>query len=505
MLFRSAQVLLLTEVIAAADGQSAVEACASPDDLAYVIHTSGSTGTPKAVGISQRSLVDYAVTRAEVFGLDHRDRVLTAGSFSFDISVATLFTAWAVGAELHLSAAGERIGAPLLARLRDSEITMTLLLPSVVAALPGSPDDLPALRTLVLGAEPLPPALVRDWARGRRLFNAYGPTEATVCATVAELGPEDAVDIGRPLPNTRVYVLDDALRPVPIGVAGEIYLAGPGLARGYVGRSALTAERFVADPHADVPGSRMYRTGDLGRYTRSGRLEILGRTDDQVKVRGYRIEPGEIEAVLAEHPAVARAVVVARAEPGDEPRLVGYAEPRAEASVTEYELRGWLTRRLPAHLVPAVIVLLDRLPTTVSDKVDRAALPAPAHRRPEQVRAYAAPRTEVERRIAAVWQEILRIDRAGIHDGFFELGGDSVRLLRVHTRLTRPVDDGPPLDVELVDLFAHPTIGALAAHLDAGAAEPRARAADPGARGATRRDRLDASAARSRHRPAPGT
>ena len=479
------------------------------DDLAYVIYTSGSTGAPKGVGVSHRSLSDYVSSRARTLGIDEHGRVAQIASFSFDASVSDMFTALCAGAELHIAGPHQRLGAPLLELLQDAKITAALLVPSVLASLPGEPDALPHLRTVAPGAEMLPDALVRRWAPGRRLVNLYGPTEATVCATAAELGAKDSVVIGRPLPNTRVYVLDDRLEPAAIGVVGELYIAGPGLARGYVGRPGLTAQRFVPDPHGPA-GSRMYRTGDLGRYLPSGDLDIVGRADDQVKVRGYRIEPGEIENALAEHPAVAQATVLARSDEG-EARLVGYVVARDGASVLEHELRSWLARRLPAHLVPAAFVVLAAMPLTTSGKVDRGALPAPGRDRPEQAHSYRAPRTAIERRIAAAWAQVLRIDRVGTGDNFFDLGGDSVRLLAVHLRLATGSDGGQPLAVDVVQLLRYPTVGALAAHLaraEDEAANREATPPDAGTRardrGAGRRNRLDALSGRRTSRTEPG-
>jgi hypothetical protein len=327
------------------------------------------------------------------------------------------------------------------------------------------------------------------WARGRSFRNAYGPTETTVAATAAELAADDAPVIGRPLPNTRVYVLDDRLEPAPLGVVGEIYIAGPGLARGYVGRAALTAERFVPDPFGE-PGNRMYRSGDLARYLPDGALEILGRADDQVKIRGYRIEPGEVEGVLAEHPAVGRAVVIAHDDGGDDRRLVAYLVPDPAGTLpSDVELRAWTAERLPAHLVPAVFVALERVPTTASGKIDKAALPAPSNARPALARGYTAPRTDLERRIAEVWAQVLRLDRVGVHDGFFDLGGTSVRLLAVHNRLTTESGAGlEPLAVDLVAMFRHPTVAGLAEHLGAAPAPAHQAGAQ---RGADRRRRLD--------------
>ena len=468
-------------------------------DLAYVIHTSGSTGRPKGVAVEHRSLVDYAQTVAPVLGVAEGGRVLTVGAFTFDVTVSDMFLAWSVGAELHVAGADERLGARLAARLREAGITAALLLPSMIASIPDDPASLPALRTLAAGAEPLPAEVVRRWAPGRRFVNVFGPTETTIAATTADMTAGQTPVIGRPLPNTRVLVLDDRLRPAPVGVGGEIYVAGPGLARGYVGRPGLTAERFVADPFG-APGGRLYRTGDLGRYLDSGALDILGRVDDQVKVRGYRIEPGEIEAALLGHPAVRRAAVLARDDDGGaDPRLVAYFQSVSGQPVPEGTLRRWLAERLPSYLVPAAFVQLAELPATASGKVDKAALPAPTRLRPELGTAYGAPATYLEHRLAAVWAEVLDLNRAGVHDNFFDLGGNSVRLLAVQTRLAAGADGSAPLSVDLVDMFRYPTVSALAAHLEpaTGDPDPAAVRPDPVAiraadRGSGRRQRIDA-------------
>jgi len=485
-----------------ADRAAALAPRPRPEDLAYVIYTSGSTGMPKGVGVSHRSLSDLVATRSEALGVDADCRVAQTASFSFDASILDTFVALCAGAELHIAGPHQRLGGALFDLLRERRITTAFLVPAALASLAGEPDALPNLRTVAAGGEALPSALVRRWVPGRRLVNLYGPTEATVCVTSADLSALDPVVIGRPLPNTRVYVLDHRLEPAPIGVTGEIYIAGPGVARGYIGRPALTAARFVADPHGPA-GSRMYRTGDLGRYLPSGDLDILGRSDDQVKVRGYRIEPGEIEDALTAHPAIAQACVAARPDDGDT-RLVGYVVAHDGVTALEHELRAWLMTRLPAHLVPSAFVVLPELPLTASGKVDRAALPAPGHTRPEQAHTYRPPGTGVERRLAAAWSHVLRVDRVGTGDNFFDLGGDSIGLLAVHTRLSTGADGGPPLNVELVELLRHPTVGALAAHLDRNAAGPDvpAQARD---RGAGRRDRLDALAARRAPRAGRGT
>ena len=429
----------------------------SPESLAYVIYTSGSTGTPKGVGVEHRGIANLVAAQIRTFGAGPGERILQLAPLSFDASVAEIFIALCSGAALHFPAA--RIPGPELVReIRERGITCFKLPPSALAALPD--DPLPGVRTLLVGGEACPPELARRWAAGRRLFNVYGPTEAAVRVTTAEVAPDAAVPpIGRPLANTRVYALDAHGQPVPVGVPGELYAAGVQVARGYLGRPGLTAERFLPDPFGGEPGGRMYRTGDRVRWRADGELEFLGRTDEQVKVRGFRVEPGEVEAALAAHPAVREAAVVAREEGPGDVRLVAYvvaadgeaAEPRA--------LREHLRARLPEYMVPGDVVVLDALPLTAHGKLDRAALPAPQRQVGDD-----APRTPTEEAVAAIWAEVLRLPRVGIHDSFFELGGHSLLATRVAARIRQSLG----VEVSLPDLFEHPTVAALAERVDAG-------------------------------------
>jgi acyl-CoA synthetase (AMP-forming)/AMP-acid ligase II/acyl carrier protein len=322
------------------------------------------------------------------------------------------------------------------------EVTHALVPPVAMATVPDVP--LPSLRTLILGGDACTPDLVARWAPGRRLINAYGPTESTVVATWSEpLAPGGTPPIGRPIWNTKTYVLDDGLRPVSAGVPGELYVAGIGLARGYLDRPGLTASRFVANPFE--PGARMYRTGDLVRWNADDELEFLGRADNQVKIRGFRVEPGEIEAALTARPEVKAAAVIAADQ-----RLIAYVVGTTDG------LREYLAGRLPAHMVPSVFVPLDELPLTPNGKLDRRALPAPSQELP--VGGYVAPETETEEVLAGIWAEALRLDRVGATDNFYDLGGDSVRSLHI-TSMVRTA-----FDVELTprDVLASGTVTALA-------------------------------------------
>ncbi|MFD0021706.1 amino acid adenylation domain-containing protein [Streptomyces sp. NPDC058382] len=402
-----------------------------PHDVAHVIHTSGSSGTPKGVLVTHAGVA--ALTRSLVDGvaLDARSRVLQLGPPSFDISVGELCLAFGSGGTLVLPPPGPLVGEDLGTALTERRISCAFVPPSVLATVPAGPY--PGLRALAVGAEAVPPDLVTRWAvGGRRFHNVYGPTESTVVATCSgALDADGAVPpIGTPVAGTTAYVLDDRLRPVPAGAGGELYLAGAALARGYLGRAALTAERFVADPYGP-PGSRMYRTGDLVHRDDHGTTYYLGRDDEQVKLRGLRIEPGEVAAALVEHPSVERAVAVVRHDPATAARLVAYVVPVRGAEIDEDALLLHASGRLPAAMVPAAVVALDALPLSSHGKLDRAALPAPARRTSDTVRLPGSAREEI---LCGLYADLLDLEQAGADDDFFRLGGDSIMAIQLASR-----------------------------------------------------------------------
>ena len=361
------------------------------------------------------------------------------------------------GAALVVPPPGPLLGAALAEVVANQAVTHALIPPTALATVPDAVAEtgVPQFQTLIVGGEACTAELVASWAPGRRMINAYGPTESTVVATWSEpLSPDGTPPIGRPIANTQVYVLDDQLHPVPVGVPGELYIGGRGLARGYLHRPGLTAERFVANPYGP-PGSRMYRTGDVVRWSPDGLIDYLGRADDQVKIRGFRIELGEIEAALLGHPEVAEAVVVAR-EDGGRKRLVAYVVPAPDRAPDPAELRAHLAQTLPDYMVPQAFVTLDRLPLSPNGKLDRRALPAPDPAAAAGA-GYVAPRTDAEATLAGIWSEVLGVAQVGVEDNFFELGGDSILSIGVVSRARQA-----GLSLMPKDLFVHQTVASLA-------------------------------------------
>ncbi|MFI9100861.1 non-ribosomal peptide synthase/polyketide synthase [Streptomyces fildesensis] len=426
----------------------------SPDDTAYVIYTSGTTGRPKGVVVTHRGIGNLAAAQIDRFAIDADSRVLQFASPSFDAAVSEVVTSLVAGATLVLAPSADLMpGEALTGVIGRHRVTHVTLPPTVLAAV--APDGLPGLRTLVVAGEHCPPHLVAQWAPRVRMINAYGPTEATVCATMSDpLDGGGPAPIGRPIANASAYVLDARLRPVPPGVAGELYVSGPGLARGYLGRPALTAGRFAPDPFGG-PGARMYRTGDLAHWTHDGQLVFMGRADTQIKLRGFRIEPGEIESVLLAHPDVVQAAVVLRDTQHGARRLVAYVVPRDGADPDPMVLRKHLGSRLPDYMVPAAFVALPALPVTSSGKLDRLAL-----REPDTAggTASAAPRTPHEEVLCGLFAEALEVGRVGIDDNFFDLGGDSLTAAGLVSRIN--LTFGSRLSIAA--LFESPTVEGLA-------------------------------------------
>ena len=441
---------------------------AAPSNLAYVIYTSGSTGKPKGTLLQHGGLCNRVSPQSNAFAIAPSQRVLQFASLNFDASTWEIFLALSCGATLCMvPPEGLMPGGPLERTLQQLAINFTLLPPVVLNAMPDI--ALPDLDTLVVGGEACPRELVERWGHGRVFFNAYGPTEATICASVHRCHRHDRglPPIGRPVANTQVYLLDGYLNPVPAGVAGELYIAGDGLARGYLNRPGLTAEKFIPNPFSPVPGARMYRSGDLARYRTDGEIEYLGRIDSQVKIRGFRIELGEVETALAALPGVRDTVVLAREDiPGDK-RLVAYVLPHDGHAQADPELlRDTLVQRLPAHMVPSQVIVLDRMPLTPGGKVDRAALPQPQTARSDA--GYVAPRTPTEAALARIWARVLGLDQVGIHDNFFALGGHSL----LSAKLLRAMQDELAVTFPLATVFRAPTVATLATIISAGQAAP---------------------------------
>ncbi len=443
-----------------ASGAFGVLADVDPGDPAYMIYTSGSSGRPKGVLIPHRGFLWAVEALAERSAMGPGSRVLQFASASFDASVWETWSALVSGATLVLARPEDLLpGTPMLATLRRRGITNVFLTPTALAAMPdGAERELPDLRGLVVGGEAFPPDLAARWAAGRRLWNAYGPTEASICSTMARLGEDGRVPIGRPVADHLHLVLGRHLELLPRGVSGELFLGGRGLALGYLGKPDLTASAFLPDPFSGEPGARLYRTGDLVRFRPDGQLEFLGRADRQVKVRGFRIEPGEIEAQLADHPGVREAVVIpCEAAPRDL-RLAAYLVAAGATPPSLHEVRAFLRARLPEHMVPATIQFLAALPLSPSGKVDRRALPAAVpDDMPEE-----APRTPAEELLAGIWAEVLGRAQVGTSDDFFDLGGHSLLLGQVLARVRAAF--GVELSVRTA--FEARTLAALARRIE---------------------------------------
>jgi amino acid adenylation domain-containing protein len=448
-----------------------------PQHPAYVIYTSGSTGRPKGVVVEHGAIVNRLQWMQQAYGLDRSDAVLQKASFSFDVSVWEIFGSFIAGAKIVVTRSGGHLEPEYLVEtIQRHKITMAEFVPSQIQMIleRGGLSECVSLKHVLLGGEMLPdllPGQVQAELIGATLYNTYGPTEAAVDVTAwkyvadgrcAQMTPP----IGRPIWNTQIYVLDGRMNPVPVGVAGELYIAGAGLARGYLKRPDLSGERFIANPYGD-PGSRIYRTGDVAQYLSDGNLEYVGRADEQVKIRGFRIELGEIEHVLGQHSSIADcAVIVREDQPGDRRLVAYYTEARTGKEGTDRisaeQLRSYLSVSLPEYMVPAAYVRFEKLPVMPNGKLDRKALPA-LDAGAYAVRGYEAPQGEIEEKLSAIWAEVLKVERVGRNDNFFALGGHSLMAVSLIERMRRS-----GFGVKVKTLFAGPTLAEVAATAETG-------------------------------------
>jgi amino acid adenylation domain-containing protein len=439
----------------------------SPDNIAYVIYTSGSTGKPKGVEVLHRGVVNFLTSMQREPGITATDRLLSVTTLSFDIAVLEIFLPLTVGARVVLLSREDGMdGQKLATTIEAAGITIMQATPSTWRLLLEAEWAGSNQLKILSGGE----AISRDLAERLRaksaaVWNMYGPTETTIWSTVCQItGTEPQISIGKPIANTQVYILDAELQPVPIGIPGDLYLGGAGLASGYWHRPDLTSEKFIPHPFSHDPAARIYQTGDLARYLPDGKIECLGRADFQVKLRGFRIELGEIESLLCQHPTIAQATVIIREDlPGDR-RLVAYlvADPQSSAAPIPSELRQFLQQKVPDYFLPAAMVILPALPLTPNGKIDRKALPAPDSASFQLQTSFVPPTTPTEISLAQIWIQVLRIEQVGINDDFFELGGHSLLATQVISR-ARPAF---PIDIPLQFLFEQPTIAGLASRID---------------------------------------
>jgi amino acid adenylation domain-containing protein len=434
---------------------------AEPHHLAYVIFTSGSTGRPKGVQISHRALVNFLISMSKEPGLTAEDRLLAVTTLSFDIAGLEIYLPLIIGAHVIIaSTAMAADGEALIQTLTQNNITVMQATPITWRILLAAGWQGNQQLRIFCGGEALPPDLAQQLLpQVATLWNLYGPTETTIWSAAWEIKPEqNPISIGRPIANTEFYLLDTHLQLVPIGMLGELFIGGDGLARGYLHRPELTDERFIKHPFSDDATARIYRTGDLAYYQADGTVVVIGRLDHQVKVRGFRIELGEIEAILSQHPAVQQAVVVVREDtPGDK-RLVAYVAPHAEQQPTIDELHQQVQKRLPAYMIPSAFMILEAFPLTPNGKIERRALPAPDTSRMEGESTFIAPKTFLQQQLATIWEDLLQAHPIGIRDNFFELGGHSLLAIRLINRIKQASGKEVPLST----LFAGATIAQVA-------------------------------------------
>lgn len=443
---------------------------ARADNLAYVIYTSGSTGNPKGVAIEHHSPVNLVNWARGIYSPDELRGVLASTSICFDLSVFELFATLCNGGTLILAENALQLASLSAAQ----QVTLLNTVPSAIRELLRLNAIPPSVRVVNLAGEPLSQGIVQRLYQLpviEKVYDLYGPSETTTYSTFMLRRPGGPCTIGRPLANTQIYLLDTEMQPVPQGVAGELFIGGAGLARGYLNRPEFTAGKFISNPYSEEPEARFYKTGDQARYLPDGNIEFLGRIDNQVKIRGFRIEPGEIEALLGQHPLVKDAIVIAREDqPGDK-RLVAYVVLGRKSLISTGKLRNFLKEKLPEYMVPSAFVMMDALPLTPNGKVDRKALPVPEAGRADMNGAFVAPRTPVEEILAGIWCDVLGLKEAGIHDNFFDLGGHSLLATQVMSRLRKALQ----VDIPLRSLFEMPTIAGLAVRI----AQSQAEDTDP--------------------------
>jgi amino acid adenylation domain-containing protein len=471
---RGCEVLLLAENSKLLSHQPRTNPSGSvkPSDIAYVIYTSGSTGKPRGVLLPHAGLANYNVNMARVYSMTPDDRVLQFCSLSFDIAVEELFITWLSGATLIMKSGEMPLAVPEFLSWVERQRVTVLDLPTAywhewMHQIPELRKPSPeCLRLTIVGGERVSAKAYAAWVGSIgcrvRWVNTYGPTEASIAATMYEpkldTGPlPENIPIGRPVANTRIYLLDPQLNPVPVGVAGEVHIGGIGVAQGYLNRPELTAEKFISDPFASEPGARLYKTGDLARYLPSGEIEFVGRTDDQIKIRGFRVELGEIEFALAKHPGVREVVVVAREDLAGDKRLLAYFVPAQGAQITALDLRRHLQQELPDYMVPSAFVVLPAMPLTPNGKIDRRGLPAP----PESSGETTVPGDALEAQLVRIWEDVLGKRPIDIRDNFFELGGHSLLAARLMHRTGHALGKTLPLAM----LVQSPTIQQLATAL----------------------------------------
>jgi amino acid adenylation domain-containing protein len=456
--------LILTDVIEMEledGGDENLDLPVDPEDSAYLIYTSGSSGTPKGALNAHRGLCNLTAAHIEAFEVTPESRVLQFASWSFDAMASELAMSLCSGACLCLCPAESIIpGPPLVEAVNGLRITHITLPPAALQYM--EPGEMPTLSHIVTAGDFCPPEQLKRWAAAKVFFNAYGVTEATVCSTIAPVSTDDRVKgVGRPMANTTVYILDGKQKMVPVGVPGELFLGGVGVAKGYLNRPELNAGRFMADPFSSRGDARMYRSGDRGRFLEDGSVELLGRIDQQIKIRGFRIEPGEIEHVLEQHPAVRQALVLASRE---ETALAAFIEAPGERPASA-ELIAHCTKHLPHFMVPSSWTTVDAFPLNPNGKIDRRALLELARAAREQKRGSASPRTALELQLVGIWQEILGAAAVGIREDFFELGGHSLLAIRLLALIQQRLS----VKMSLAALIEHSTIEKLAAHMCAGA------------------------------------